>query len=99
MILLVILRNAKLNYRKSSINPPRGAYLISRGFIYFKLIWGVGGGGLDRDGVLIWERGGLIWLIKDHGISCPLKKLEYKVEKVEDHAAEDQNQIQNSSCK
>ena len=99
MILLVILQNAKLNYRKSSINPPGGLIWSPGGLFISSSFEAWGGGGLDRDGVLIWERGGLIWLIKDNGISCPLKKLEYKMEKVEDHAAEDQNQIQNSSCK
>ena len=56
MILLVILRNAKLNYRKSSITPsPPGGLFDLPGVYLFQahLRRGGGGGGLDRDGVLI----------------------------------------------
>ena len=45
-----------LTYRKSSIK-------LSRGLIYFKPIWG-GGGGVNRDGRLIQFR-------KDGGVSSP----------------------------
>ena len=75
-----------LTYRKSSIK-------LSRGLIYFKPIWG-GGGGLI-------ETGGLFNLEKTV-VSVLHKELEYKVEKLKNkkvggHAAEDQNQIRTSS--
>ena len=72
------------NYRKSSIKPPRGAYLFQTNLS--------GGGGLIETGDL-FERGGLFNLEKTM-VSILHKKLEYKVEtlkykKVGSHAAED----------
>ena len=51
-------------------------------------------------GCLFEKVGGGAYVIKKRPwYQLSIKKLEYKVKKVEDHAAEDQNQIQNSSCK
>ena len=75
-----------LPYGKSSIKPPRGggAYLFQTH--------------LKGD---IFERGSLFYLAKTM-VSVLHKELEYKVEKLKykkvgGHAAEDQNQIRNSS--
>ena len=76
MLLKKKSNNNKLNYknktknRKSSIKSPGG-------LIYFKPIWG--GGGLNRDGGLIWEGGGLFNLEKTM-VSILHKKLKYNVE-------------------
>ena len=75
MLLKKKSNNNKLNYknktknRKSSIKSPGG-------LIYFKPIWG---GGLNRDGGLIWEGGGLFNLEKTM-VSILHKKLKYNVE-------------------
>ena len=80
-------------YRKSSIKPPRGAYLFQ------VHLWGVGGGLIEAGDLL--EMGGLFNLEKSVA-SVLHKELEQKVEKLKNkkdggHAAEDQNQIRTSS--
>ena len=50
-----------------------------------------GGGGLNRDGGL-FETCGLFYLTKTM-VSVLREELEYKVEKLEGHAAEDQEQF------
>ena len=58
-------------YCKSSIKPPGG-------LIYFKPIWG--GGGLNRDGELIWERD--LSSLETTMVSVLQKELVYRVEKL-----------------
>ena len=61
MILLVILRNAKLNYRKSSINPPPGGLFDLPGVYLFQAHLRRGGeGDLIETGCLFEKGGGLI---------------------------------------
>ena len=58
---------------KSSIKPLGG-------LIYFKPIWG-GGGGVNRDGGL-FERGGGLFNLETTMVSVLYKELENKVEKL-----------------
>ena len=58
-------------YRKSSIKPP--------GIIYFKPIWGGGGGLIEAGGIL---EGGGLFNVETTMVSVLPKELEYKVEKV-----------------
>ena len=60
-------------YCKSSINPPGG-------LIYFKPIWG-GGGGVNTDGGL-FEKGGGLFNLETTMVSVLYKELENKVEKL-----------------
>ena len=62
-----------VNPGKSSIKPPGGGRLFS--------LSPFGGGGLNRDGVLIWEGGGLFHF-ETTMVSVLHKELEYKVEKL-----------------
>ena len=80
-----------LRFSTLNIKPPPGAYLFQ-----FHLRRG-----LNRDGGLIWEGGGLFNLEKTM-VSVLHKELQYKVgklknKKVGGHAAKDQNQIRTSS--
>ena len=59
-----------------------------------------GGGGLNRDGVLIWE--GDLFNLEQTMVSVLNKDLEYKVERLKykkagGHTPEDQNQIRTSN--
>ena len=77
----IILR--LLSCRKSSINPPWGAYLFPahlRGE----------GGGLNRDGGLFNSEKMMVSVLHKE-LGYKVEKLRYK--KIEGHAAEDQNQI------
>ena len=74
--------------------------MISPGVYLFQAHLRRGGeGDLIETGCLFEKGGGPYLINKRPWYQLSIKKLEYKVEKVEDHAAEDQNQIQNSSCK
>ena len=61
-----------MHYRKSSIKPPGG-------IIYFKPIWGGGGGLIETGG--LFKRGGLFNL-KTTMVSVLHKELDCKVEKL-----------------
>ena len=66
------------NFAYTKKNLPAGGRLT-----YFKHIWGVGGGGLNRDRGLIWE-GGFFNLLKmmasviHKELECKVEKLKYK---------------------
>ena len=81
MILLVILGNAKLNYRKSSINPPGGLFDLPGVYLFQAHLRRGGEGNLIETGCLFEKGGGAYLINKRPWYQLSIKKTRIQSEK------------------